>query len=393
MKILFVIDKLNTGGVSSSLLNLLQKVNDRAECSLMVFSGCEIEAGVLPDNIKIVKCPKILNILGLSQKETLNSFKLLGIFRMFLVLISKVCSGFVARKLLFLFTKKISEYDVAISYTHDVNWRSLTTGCNQFVGERVEAKQKATFVHCDYARYGGYNPKQEKIYKKFDHIICVSRACRDSFIECFPSLRSSCRVVENFTDTDKISRLTKIYFKYDHSLFNIVTVCRLTEEKGISRALDTFSRLKDIGVKSFKWTIVGDGPDRKELEYKVSNLGLDNMVRFVGESKNPFYYMKDADAFLLPSFHEAAPMVFGECRAVGLPIITTNTISAKELVEDCGAGVVCENSSEGIFSVLKDILIKGKVVDGANHDINAVNSNADYHLSIFLEELHSNILK
>ena len=45
-------------------------------------------------------------------------------------------------------------------------------------------------------------------------------------------------------------------------------------------------------------------------------------------------------------------MVFGECVTLGVPIITTNTVSAKELVEQRNVGYVCENSEEGLYEIL-----------------------------------------
>ena len=66
--------------------------------------------------------------------------------------------------------------------------------------------------------------------------------------------------------------------------------------------------------------------------------------------------MKNADLLLLPSRHEAAPMVFDEARCLFLPVLTTDTCSAYEMVADAGAGWVCENSIQGISHELERIL-------------------------------------
>ena len=49
-------------------------------------------------------------------------------------------------------------------------------------------------------------------------------------------------------------------------------------------------------------------------------------------------------------------MVFGECCAVGTPILTTNTVSATELVWDRGLGWVCPNSTDGLYGALLEFL-------------------------------------
>ncbi len=89
--------------------------------------------------------------------------------------------------------------------------------------------------------------------------------------------------------------------------------------------------------------------------YNCKN-NLSDKISLVGRKDNPYPYVKNADFFLLPSFHEAAPMVFGECQALGVTILSTQTCSANELVKDRQLGHVCENSEDGIYGLLKDIL-------------------------------------
>ena len=73
---------------------------------------------------------------------------------------------------------------------------------------------------------------------------------------------------------------------------------------------------------------------------------------FYGEQSNPYRYMKNADLLVLSSYHEAAPMVIDEARCLGLPVLTTQTTSAQDMVAERGCGFVCENSKEGIAEAL-----------------------------------------
>ena len=94
---------------------------------------------------------------------------------------------------------------------------------------------------------------------------------------------------------------------------------------------------------------------RDELEDLVKHYGLEESVFFMGEQSNPYRYMKGADYLLVPSRHEAAPVVFAEAKALKLPIISTETISAKELIsEDCG--VVVENNTESLIKAIEELL-------------------------------------
>ena len=47
-------------------------------------------------------------------------------------------------------------------------------------------------------------------------------------------------------------------------------------------------------------------------------------------------------------------MVFGECRVLGIPVLSTRTTSADELLAKRGVGIVCENNTEAIYeSIMK----------------------------------------
>ena len=60
---------------------------------------------------------------------------------------------------------------------------------------------------------------------------------------------------------------------------------------------------------------------------------LDGRVIFAGETQNPYGLMNAADYLLVPSRHEAAPMVFMEASALGVPVISSDTLSARELLK------------------------------------------------------------
>ncbi len=135
---------------------------------------------------------------------------------------------------------------------------------------------------------------------------------------------------------------------------NMITVSRLTAEKGHVRAIEA---LQDVmkKYKNLTWTIIGDGPCMKDIVYTAEDKGILDRVFLYGAQKNPYPYMKKADFFFLPSIHEAAPMVFGEALALGLPVLTTDTCTAARELEDKNLGIVCANSEAGIKEGLEMI--------------------------------------
>lgn len=356
IKAIFIIDNLNIGGVATALYNCLSHTSELMDISLMVFDPETIDRNRISDKICLVTPSEKVSILARTQEQCMNESKVRGLFRLALVLISRIFGGKIARNILFSMMPIYGEYDLAISYVHDVSRKSLTPGCNDFVLSRVKAKKKMAVIHCDYENFGGYDPKQLEQFSKFDYIAGVSGSCVKKFLKMFPSLKEKCIKMENFADENIVDINNNDTLQFDKSKVNFVTVCRLTEEKGLLRAFDVFKKIAETGTENFTWTIIGDGPLMGELQKTISDTSMEDKIFLLGAKTNPFTYICEATAFLLPSFHEAAPMVFSESALIGLPVISTETCSAKELVEDAGIGLVCENTSDGLETVLRMII-------------------------------------
>ena len=358
-KVLFVIDDIHKGGISKSLLNILPVASKYADCSLLVFNYQDLDKSLIPEEVEIIKPDERLLILGMSQSR-INSFsKELAAERAVAASAARLVGGYKVRDFLFRDMPVLTGFDAAISYSQDVGWNTISTGCNQFVLECVEADKKYAFIHCDYSNFGGADKRQGQYYNRFDKIACVSYSCRESFVSVFPYLDEKAVVCENYTDAKEITDLAGDGIAYDPSVLNLVTVCRLGEEKGVLRVLSALNLIAKTN-QGFHWTVVGDGPLMEKAKNAVAAYDLSAYVTLTGMKKNPYEYMKNADIFLLPSFHEAAPMVFGEANALGLPIITTETCSAREMVEDRNIGIVCGNSWIDLYKTLNTIIQDGK---------------------------------
>ena len=112
-------------------------------------------------------------------------------------------------------------------------------------------------------------------------------------------------------------------------------------------------KLHDEGLE-FNLNIVGNGILKDEIVNYINKNNMNEYVFMHGQQSNPFPFMKQADFFVLVSYYEAAPMVYNEAQLLGVPVFTTNIISAKEMVGDLG--FVCENNEEGIYNKLKELL-------------------------------------
>lgn len=356
LKTLIVIDNLHVGGVATSLYNFLVYATRYFDIDLFVFNEQSVDSARLPDGVNVLKIPNKLKILGMGQSEIKKYSLWYALKRAFYVGLTRLTSGQFARSILFLTVKRLKKYDLAIAYAQDNAWKSLSKGCIDFVVKKVDAKKKMAFIHCDYSNFGGYNKKQEIMLSRLDYINCVSESCKKSFIDKFPTLQSKCIVIENFIDYKKVVELSNEYKTEFADDDYFVSACRLSSVKGLDRTIGVLGELNKEREINCKWVIVGDGPERENLEVLIDKCGLKNIVFLVGEKENPYPYIKGARAFLLPSYHEAAPMVYGESAALGVPIVSTDTCSAAELVKDRNIGIVVDNNEAGIKRGLNEII-------------------------------------
>ena len=356
LKTLVVIDNLYTGGVATSLYNFLYFTHERMDIHLLVFDEESIDITKIPEDIKIVTPSKYLHILGKNHSKIKQESRFLMFCRLLMIFIAKIKNGVVSRKLLWPFVEKVQGYDLAIAYAQDDSYKSISKGCIDFVVKKVEASHKSVIVHCDYKNFGGFNNRQINMFDKLNTVICVSESCKNSFVECFPELSCKTIVCENFTKVESVRKLAKNGICYPRDTVNFVSVCRLSEEKGLYRTVKVFAELYKIGVENFTWTIVGDGPEYERLKKIIDEEQLGSKINIVGNKNNPYIYIINASCFLLPSFHEAAPMVFGEASSLGVPILSTETCSALELVQDRKIGLVVPNSFDGLLNGIREFI-------------------------------------
>ena len=112
--------------------------------------------------------------------------------------------------------------------------------------------------------------------------------------------------------------------QYDRSVVNILSVGRLSKEKGHMRVIESLYKLKEEGFR-FCWHIVGGGKEAQKILDAAQRYNMSRNIILYGDTDNPYRYYLNADMLLVPSYHEAAPMVFGEA-PVGVIAVKCHTV-------------------------------------------------------------------
>ena len=195
--------------------------------------------------------------------------------------------------------------------------------------------------------------RNNKEYSEFNKIACCSESVRSRFMQGAKIQEEKVYTLRNFYDFDIVDLASGNPYKYENSYITLVTVARLSSEKGIDKAIDA---LYASGRVDIRYYIIGDGPQKDILQEKIKEYRMEKRIFILGEQQNPYRYMINADYLLVPSLHEAAPMVFDEANLLGLRIISTNTTSAKEMIDE-HSGIIYDDLKI-VLKQLKSVLYK-----------------------------------
>ena len=160
-----------------------------------------------------------------------------------------------------------------------------------------------------------------------DELIYVSEKVCFAHVERHRVLKSRTRVIYPGIDLSRFSlapekEALRAALHVPGHQFVIVCVGRLALQKGQDILLAAASSLARQGFPFHLW-LVGDGPERQNLESQAASLGLAHIVTFWGFQTDIPSLLQAADLFVLPSRYEAAPLAVLEALAAGLPVIAS----------------------------------------------------------------------
>jgi glycosyltransferase involved in cell wall biosynthesis len=381
-RILIVNKSFEVGGIESALINMANELQNYYDVDLLIYNPEGPLKNRLKDGVRVLEPSWRLRTIGipLSQSVKCGSMRM-AIFRIVVTLWAKLFDNRLPLKLICRHQKKLEGYDLAIAYHQEQRKRSVVSGFTRIIDQCVDANCKVTWIHYDAQE----NPIDEsfnvRYYQRIDRIVCVSESVRASFANAHPNLKEKLDVCYNFLDYDALHQKSQeepsITFP-EHSI-KCFTACRLTREKALPRAV---SALAPVFRKNSAliWYIAGDGVERAAIEKAVAEAHLEKQIIILGYQSNPYAYMRIADVVLNLSYHEAAPMVYLEAKALHTPVFTTITSSSAEMLGKGKGAFLCDNSEEGIQKAFDDLLVNVNRLDEARRSLDTYSGNNDASL-------------
>ena len=331
--ILIFVDSLNEGGVSKVLLDLLENINkEKYDITVMTLYNQGVYIKEVKKYVKYKYCFDIPN-------SNDNSIKA-RIYR-------KYWGGMLRLPESFMYKWFVKEkYDIEIAFMHGWSTKFIS-------GSNNKSSKKIAWVHADLVAWNRADgvfkdlEHHKKAYSKFNEIICVSKIVKEGMKNKYGI--ENAKVIYNPINREKILKLTNEEISDIQLLnkFRMISIGRLSEEKGYDRLLRVFNRLKKSGYDT-QLLLIGSGEKYNELNNYILENNLEKDVTLLGFKENPYKYLRECDLFVCSSISEGFSLVIGESMAVGIPVISVKCSGPNEILEDGQYGELVNNDEDDL---------------------------------------------
>ena len=271
MRILHLVPEFEEGGVERYVLQLVkEQVSHGLQVSL-VTAGGKLES-LLPPEVKVIHLP-------VHRKNLIT-----GLYCVFHL------------------AKNIKKWDLLHAHSRVPAWIAWWTSGLTGIPWIMTA-------HAMYSLNAGITP-----LKHANGVICISDAVKQHLTKYLPA-----RTVTVPNGVRKPSHLWEGKNNSEQPRF--LFVGRLTRLKGLDTALRALGGLKD---RDWTLDVIGDGPQRTELENLIAELGLKERIAFHGFRDDVEAWMIHSSCLLFPSNQEGMGLAVLEAVNVGLPVLTSD---------------------------------------------------------------------
>nr|BCB22634.1 glycosyltransferase [Erysipelothrix rhusiopathiae] len=398
MNVAFFIHTMGRGGAEMALVNLANSLSEQGQKVTLypILNTGDLSKKLSND----VDFKPIFNLPNFIKKRNVNKTGTLIKGNDGLSLTSKLYAvlwRIFHKQISLVGSRKVGRHDVYISY--------LEGPTCKFVADLRTNERKIAWVHVDLSR----EKKSEIFFKNieenrknfdcFDDVVAVSTDVKRSLQE-YLKINNDIHVIYNIYNVSEIISKSRLPLSdrkrdklYDDKI-NIISVGRLTPQKGYDRLVSAISQIKKSNVDLYSKLniiIVGDGEQEDSLLDLMNDYDVTDAIHLFGFTSNPYNFIAQSDVFISSSRTEGFSTVAVEATILGKYIVTTDCSGMKEILISKTQGCIFENSTQGIVESLEHIgqnieSIKSSSVD---NNIEAYMNSLDDHLQLLLSHKES----
>lgn len=179
----------------------------------------------------------------------------------------------------------------------------------------------------------------------------------------------------------------------------LIFVGRLAAEKNVRLLLEQVAVMVER-VPALSLVLIGDGPQKEELQRDAHELGIAASVRFIGAVPYTAVpnYLAAADLFVTASVSEVHPLTVIEAMAAGLPVVGVESPGMVDIVEKGVTGLLTRFPQGGLAAAVLELVMDGEKCRQFSHNARQISQQYDIRqtvqqtLALYEEmrHLHSN---
>lgn len=204
------------------------------------------------------------------------------------------------------------------------------------------------------ARLGGFY-KIDGYYRHADAWVGNTRAICDFLVKSGMPVRNVHHIGNFVPEPIPVDLQKKNAVRIEHQIpanaWVIFALGRLIPKKGFDDLFRAFARLpNEIAGRPLVLLLAGDGPQFGNLKALAQELGIESRIRLLGWQDPPDVFYSIADIFVCPSRHEPLGNVILEAWNHFLPVVSTRSDGASELIEEGTTGLLCDCSDDAAMA-------------------------------------------
>lgn len=367
--LLFVNGHLQVGGVEKALVDLLSSIDyERYEVDLLLLEGVGEFLEFVPEQVRVL-IKNTREIEGPFFKSIIYNFSKGRLRNVLYRIVRTVAQKTDSRILHFL------RYLLPIRRKYDVAVAFRPGHSAEIVIHSVRAKKKLCWWHHAELLHNQIGDSSLlELLSHFSKIIPVSYYCSHFLKASFPSIAEKLFVIPNVINIQTLEYRASLKPSFpEHDYIIITTVSRISPEKNVGNVVYAAQYLISHNYTSFKWYVLGDGPERIKLEKESTRLGLEKNLCFLGNLNNPYPYVKQSDLYVNTSYNESQCLAVLEAMALGVPCLVTSNGGVNEYAEDSVNSFICEQSPEvlgkRLFEVIQGLGTYSKIIESAKNTV------------------------
>lgn len=354
-KVIFRSGSLRMGGLERVLIEVLQTIDkEKFDIYLVIDDDCgkeNIFEKDIPKDIPyfFLKPEKLIRETEKYKEKKKNIFYKL-MYNLMMEKENKVMYRNMQKIL-----KDIGEIDVIVDFD---------AGASKYI-EKLDIKKKIVWIHNSIPNLKKKEGKIKRFGKrleKYDRVVAICDEMKEEIENIYPNLKGKVSRIYNPFDFERIeklmedeSELTKEQKKMLDEDY-CIAIARLDNvQKDFLTLVRAYKFVKESGIQD-KLYIIGDGPSKEEIINEIKKLSLEENIKLIGLSKNPYIWLKNSKLFVHSSKYEGLPTVLIEALICNKMIISSNCPTGpKEILKNESCGKLFE---VGNIKELGDYLIE-----------------------------------